>query len=576
MENEKARALAETGKAAIVHEVDRAIAEAFGADTFKDALWAISLQARLLVGAHQSATSYIPKGNFKNAIHTHSFSSKYEKWNSYDVMPTGEGIWGCVVERRQPMRMTEQELLAHSRFKNFSHLKDARGLEHPPMPGWLAVPVLSKDDEFLGVVQLSDKHGGDFTEEDQELLTHLAKLISPTFALQQVNEQLDAALIERKQAEQEVRKLNEELERRVQERTQRLRERTAELRRSDERFRLVLKAPIVLFTQDRDLRFTWVYNPTPGFEADGLIGKTDAEVAPPDQAAAPIALKRQVLETGKAARREIAVSMAGKTSWQDLHVEPHRDASGEVIGVTCITIDITDRKRMEEELRAVNSELEAFAYSVSHDLRAPLRTMDGFSMALLEDYGKKLDERGADYLARVRAGAQRMGRLIDDLLGLFAVTEHELRRETVDLAKIAQRILARLREANPKRDVELRIPKRLPATGDPRLLETTLDNLLDNAWKFTGNQPAASIELGVTQRAGQTAYYIRDNGVGFDMAYVGKLFQPFQRLHGPNEFPGTGIGLATVRRIVSRHGGKTWADGEVGTGATFYFTLDRD
>ena len=227
------------------------------------------------------------------------------------------------------------------------------------------------------------------------------------------------------------------------------------------------------------------------------------------------------------------------------------------------------------ELTAVNKELESFSYSVSHDLRAPLRGIDGFSQALLEDYPDKLDEQGKEYLQRVRSATQRMGELIDDMLNLSRVTRSEMRCETVDLSTLARTITAELQKTQPGRQVEFVITEGLNVNGDARLLRVALENLLGNAWKFTGKQPKARIEFGVTRHEEKPVYYVRDDGVGFDMTYVDKLFAPFQRLHSAEEFPGTGIGLATVQRIILRHGGKVWAEGAVGKGATFYFTLKQ-
>lgn len=227
------------------------------------------------------------------------------------------------------------------------------------------------------------------------------------------------------------------------------------------------------------------------------------------------------------------------------------------------------------QLGAVNQELEAFAYSVSHDLRAPLRAIDGFSLALLEDCADRLDVNGKKYLAHVREAAQQMGALIDDLLNLSRVTRAELHSETVDLSGMARSVVARLRESQPERQVEVSVQDELMVQADPRLLDIALTNLLGNAWKFTGNRAVARIELGVEAAEHPPVYFVRDNGAGFDSKYVEKLFGVFQRLHSAREFEGTGIGLATVQRIVHRHGGRVWAEGEVDRGATFYFTLEE-
>jgi light-regulated signal transduction histidine kinase (bacteriophytochrome) len=225
------------------------------------------------------------------------------------------------------------------------------------------------------------------------------------------------------------------------------------------------------------------------------------------------------------------------------------------------------------ELTAVNKELEAFAYSVSHDLRSPLRSIDGFSQALLEDYPDKLDEQGKGYLQRVRSATQRMGILIDDLLSLSRVTRSEMRRDIVDLSALAQSIAEELQETQPERQVDFVIAPGLTTSGDSQLLHQLMENLLGNAWKFTGQHPKARIEFGVTQVNGKDTFLIRDDGVGFDMTYAEKLFGVFQRLHSQEEFSGTGVGLATVQRIAHRHGGQVWAEGKMEEGATFYFTL---
>jgi light-regulated signal transduction histidine kinase (bacteriophytochrome) len=244
--------------------------------------------------------------------------------------------------------------------------------------------------------------------------------------------------------------------------------------------------------------------------------------------------------------------------------------------------EIEERKRVEAqiqgvntELLAANKELEAFSYSVSHDLRAPLRGIDGFSLALLEDYADKLDADAKDYLHRVRAGTQRMGILIDDLLNLSRVTRTEMRREKTDLGAIARSVAMELQKTRPERRAEFRVEEGLEAFVDSHLMRITLENLLGNAWKFTSKRESACIEFGKTHRDGHLTYYVRDNGAGFDPAYADRLFGAFQRLHDKNDFPGTGVGLATVQRIIHRHGGRIWAESAVGNGATFNFTLSE-
>jgi len=299
----------------------------------------------------------------------------------------------------------------------------------------------------------------------------------------------------------------------------------------------------------------------------------------------PVAL---AMETGR--RQEVRKSTPDGRYWF-IRGYPVRAASGVVVGGIEVTQEVTEQVRAQEEIRrfsaelerrveartrelwAVNKELETFAYSVSHDLRAPLRSIDGFSQALLEDYGGQLDAAGRGYLQRVRAASQRMGQLIDDLLKLSRLTRSEMRREQVDLSALAREIAAEVQATQPGRAVEFVIRPGVVVDGDPRLLRVMLENLLDNAWKFTSKHERSRIELGVIQDEGQTVYFVRDDGAGFDMTYADKLFGAFQRLHAVTEFEGNGIGLATVQRIIHRHGGRVWAEGAVERGATFFFTL---
>jgi len=314
---------------------------------------------------------------------------------------------------------------------------------------------------------------------------------------------------------------------------------------------------------------------------------------PEDRMATDLSI-REALETRTDFDMEYRVVWPdGTIHWIVAQGRGYYDEAGQVIHMVGITFDITERKQSEEEilklnteleqrvrertaqLETTNKELEAFSYSVSHDLRAPLRGIDGWSQALLEDYHDKLDEQGRQYIDRVRSETQRMGHLIDDMLKLSRLTRSEMIKEQVDFSALAQVIAERLQAANPLRKVDVNIQTGITAECDPHLLEAVLVNLLENAFKFTGKRADARIEFGQTEFKGQRAFFVRDNGAGFDMAYAEKLFGAFQRMHKASEFPGTGVGLAIVNRVIHRHGGRVWAEAEVGRGATFYFTLEE-
>lgn len=284
----------------------------------------------------------------------------------------------------------------------------------------------------------------------------------------------------------------------------------------------------------------------------------------------------RLIETGSPFRFESNRAIEGRIFENHAFLVP--DGTGRRIGV--IIRDVTERREAEENLQryadrleAVNKDMEAFSYSLSHDLKAPLRTLDGFSEALLAEYGDKLDQAGTDQLRRIRRASRTMSDLIDGMLKLSQIGLAELMRERVDLSRMAQSICDELQAAHPERRFELALAHGMVVLGDRQLLGILLRNLLENAWKFTRKSEAARIEVGVTLVGGERAYFVKDNGVGFDMKHAGKLFDPFRRLHPAREFPGTGIGLATARRIVRNHGGRIWAESEPGRGATFYFVL---
>ena len=363
----------------------------------------------------------------------------------------------------------------------------------------------------------------------------------------------------------------------------------------EERFRLLIQgvkdyAILMLDPEGRVASWNMGAERIKGYTAEEIIGQhfsrfylpEDVAAGEPARELAMAQLKGSFENEGWRVRKD------GSRFWADVIVTAIYAPKGELRGFSKVTRDITDRKRAEDEVRAlsetarrhaaqleaVNHELEAFSYSVSHDLRAPLRSIDGFSSALMEDYADKLDEQGLSHLRRIRAATQRMAQLIDDLIKLAFVTRSEMHTEEVDLSALANAILAEFRKADPNREVECVVQNSVVGQGDPQLLRSVLENLLGNAWKFTGKQRQPKIEFGAAAQDGGAVYFVRDNGAGFDMTYGKKLFGAFQRLHTAADFPGTGVGLATVQRIIHRHGGRVSAEGAEGKGATFSFTLE--
>lgn len=365
----------------------------------------------------------------------------------------------------------------------------------------------------------------------------------------------------------------------------------AALRASEAKLRLATtQMPAVLWTTDVNLRLTSsVGAALPLSEPEG--GRQDGSSL------------HEVFQTGAADSPPIAAhrrALSGQSSTYEqrvndrvfeVRVEPLRDADERILGCLALGVDITERKCAEDEIRrlnaelerrvqertaqleATNRELEAFSYSVSHDLRAPLRVIESFTKAMEEDFGAGLDPQARHYLDRVRAATERTKQLIADLLQLSRVSRSEMQLEQVDLTQLARAVAAELQQTMPTHPVTVAIADGVITTCDARLVRVLLDNLLGNAWKFTSKHAAGHIEFGVIDRDDERVYFVRDDGAGFDMRFADQLFQPFKRLHGASDFPGTGIGLATVQRIVHRHGGRAWAEGKVEGGATFYFTL---
>jgi PAS domain S-box-containing protein len=399
----------------------------------------------------------------------------------------------------------------------------------------------------------------------------------------------NADITARKQAEQQLRelnqKLNQKLEDRVHQRTAELEAALVDRLQSEQRF--ITLANFVP-------QFVWMCTPDglnvyfnqrwveyTGLTLEESYGKGwNTPFHPDDKQTAWDAWNRAT-QTGENYHVESRLRAAdGSYRWFLMLGEALRDAEGSIVQWFGTCTDIADLKQAEDALREsqrgledVNKELQSFSYSVSHDLRGPLRTMDGFSQALLEDHSQHLDEKGRHYVTRIRTAAQRMGRLIDDLLQLSRLTRVEMRVKPVDLSAIALAVIGELRDSEPGRNVEVQIEPGLETRGDPGLLQVALQNLLSNAWKFTSRREHAVIEFGRVNGQPDSAFFVRDNGAGFDMQYADHLFSPFQRLHADEEFKGTGIGLATVQRIIRRHSGRIWAEAAEEQGATFYFQL---
>lgn len=354
----------------------------------------------------------------------------------------------------------------------------------------------------------------------------------------------------------------------------------------DELENLLNSIPYYLFVVDVNTQYISVCNlglaQSLGFSnSQQLQGKLVSECFPPENAHHIGWQHQQVVIYKEVLRTQEKIVLPDGAHYFDTVITPLKNADGEIYALLHTSSDIPDLAAAQEalsqrtlQLEAANKELESFSYSVSHDLQAPLRVINGFSQVLWENYQPYLDDRGKHYLQRIQANSQRMGDLIDALLQLSRVTRSQMQSTEVDLSAIAIEIIEELQAEHPERQVELKIAPGITAQGDSRLLQIALKNLLENAWKYTSKRSLAQIEFNIIpEENGQLTYFVRDNGAGFDLEYANKLFTAFKRLHTETEFPGTGIGLATVKRIIYRHGGKVWAEGESDLGATFYFSL---
>jgi PAS domain S-box-containing protein len=510
-------------------------------------------QARGIIGAHQAIVSLTQGSDWSQSITALSLSDKYANYRHLIDPPDGTGVYAAVCETNQPLRLTQAELVAHPRWRGFGTYAD----KHPAMRGWLAVPLIGRDGVNVGLLQLSDKFEGEFTQQDEYVATEFAGLAS--IAIDNAN------LLT------QVQQLNSRLEEKVAQRTR-------ELSHQEALFRaLAEQAPHPIWTIDTRGDATFIssawYEIFGGSPPD-WHGTTWMELVHPDDRQAMNEVWRKAREnrTPYSGIRRLRAKDGNYRSMSH-RVSPVFNDAGEVMFWVGIDVDMTEIMAVEAALRLSNAELEAFSYSVSHDLRSPLTTVDGFSQLLAKELGDNSSGRVQHYLSRIKGGVGKMGQLIEGLLLLAHVTRQELQHEQVDLSAISCDILERLKLAERDREVKFSVEPGLQVQGDSRLIQSVMENLLSNAWKFTSRRSMAEISVGRVSPRG--AFFVRDNGAGFDMAYADKLFGTFQRLHDVADYAGTGIGLATVARIIQRHGGTIRAESAPDQGATFFFTLHQ-
>ncbi|MBG6074674.1 PAS domain S-box protein [Polaromonas sp. CG_9.11] len=513
-------------------------------------------QARGVIGAHQAAVSLAVDGNWAQAVHALSLSGDYLPDRSQLPLAHGSGIYTRGANHTRLVRLTQAEVQAHP---DWCRVGSPAG-RNRMMRGWLAVPLTGRDGRLIGVLQLSGKYAGDFTQQDEYVATEMA--------------QLSCIAVENAGLLQEVSQLNTGLEKKVA-------ERTAALAHQEALFRaLAGQAPQIIWTAEPSGDVTYLNQAWFDLMGRTLQNWTGwqwlAALHPED-----IAGVKQNWTLASAGNLPFSgirrwLCQDGSVHTMAYRASPVLDAQGRVAFWVGIDADVTEFKLIEAALRRSNEELEAFSYSVSHDLRAPLSTINGFGALLARQLTGDGNEKVRHYLARIQHGVAQMGSLIEDLLSLARVTRTRLCYQQVDLSAMARRILDDWRVRQPARVVSTQVEAGLLAHADEALLRVVMENLLGNAWKFSVRQAEARISVGQQlDAAGQPVFFVRDNGAGFDMAHAEKLFLPFERLHTPSEFPGSGIGLATVSRVIGHHGGRLWADATPGLGATFYFTLPR-
>ncbi len=536
----------------------------------------VAEQARGVIGTHQALVTLTPENGERAPLHALSVSAHLaEAWQGVDL-PALRCLLGPVLDNNRAMRLSAAQVGAARKqtvaaaaaaevddaTRPFGWRPGGNGAacDVPQMTGCLAVPLMGRSGANIGLLQMSDKYEGEFSQQDEYVAMELARLVS--------------VAIENAQLLGELNQLTVHLE-------QKVRERTEALTRQEALFRaLAEQAPQVVWTIDVNSRATYFnrawYELMGGELQDWSDYRWKAAVHPDDLADIEASWNQAQADKAQYGGIRRLIARDGSVHSMSYRCSPVLDDKGEIVFWVGIDADVTEIKAIESALRLSNQELEAFSYSVSHDLRSPLNTIDGFSRLLAKQVDSQANEKARHYLSRIHAGVAQMGQLIEDLLSLAQVSRAQLRQEAIDLTAMAEEVFANLRIASPDRSVDVTVEAGLQAVGDARLVRVVLENLIGNAWKFSSQREAAAITVGCTlDSASAPVFFVRDNGAGFDMAYADKLFRAFQRLHTAEEFAGTGIGLATVNRIVARHGGRLWAEAAPNQGATFFFTLPK-
>ncbi len=538
-------------------------------------------QARGVIGTHQAMVMLAATPDAPDPLQALSVSEHLAaSWNDVDLQAM-RCLLGSVLDHNRAVRLSGAEVEGMRERTEAEEAEAAQtaevagedttaplGMQRPvcavpAMTGCLAVPLMGRSGNNIGLLQMADKYEGRFSQQDEYVAMELARLVS--------------VAIENAQLLGELNQLTVSLE-------QKVRERTDALTRQEALFRaLAEQAPQVVWTVDVNARATYFnrawFDLMGGDMADWSGYKWFDAIHSDDLADVKANWQRATAERAQYGGIRRIIARDGSVHTMSYRSSPVLDEQGEIAFWVGIDADITEIKAIESALRLSNQELEAFSYSVSHDLRSPLNTIDGFSRLLAKQLGDGASEKSQHYLSRIHAGVAQMGQLIEDLLSLAQVSRVQLRHEPIDLSAMAGQVIENLRAAAPDRPASIIIEDGLHADGDARLVRVVMENLIGNAWKFSSHRQTAEIAIGrspgSTGSTGQPVFFVRDNGAGFDMAYTDKLFRAFQRLHTAAEFPGTGIGLATVKRIIERHGGQLWPESVPDCGATFFFTLPK-